>query len=307
MQPDKKIVVLVGGGRGIGHVLGQYLVKLNFEVICITRSQQLNHLNTGIRYHYIDLKSQKYRIEKFIPKEALAIIYLAHDGNPGFQLDGNCNQRSLQNTIDSANRLNIDKFIYFSTSGKLYDPNISASEDTEFQIKDKYTEEKIKGEQYIKENYNGKKIRIVRPSNIYGLERKINSNQGLIDVAISHAIKDKEFIISVPKILKRNFLYINDLNNLLIKIITDEINNKRFDVINVASEEYLSLEYVLNKIRSVFGLSWSSSLRMENGVRMLMIDHGSLLRSTKAFDTYGWKSEWTIDSSLRDIKINGFK
>lgn len=303
MQTNKKLIVLVGGGRGIGYQFGRYLVEMNFEVICITRSEHLNHKNTGVQFLYIDLKTKINDIEKLIPKKILTIIYLAHDGNPRLQFNDEGNMLALQNTIEGIKRLSVDKFIYISTSGKLYDPSITASEESEFQIKDKYTKEKIKCEQFIKKNYHGSKIRIVRPTNIYGLERDTSSNQGIIDVAIAHALKNKEFLIAAPLNLKRNFLYIKDFNSILYKIILDDANHEKYDVINVCSEQYLTLEFVLNSIKNIFGLNWAATKKLEGEIDAPINDHGSLIRADKAFNIYGWRSKWTLDISLKDIKL----
>ena len=71
--------------------------------------------------------------------------------------------------------------------------------------------------------------------------------QGVINVALSSAINGEEFTVWGDGNGQKDYIYINDFVDILFKLIEHGVHT---DVLNVASGEFLSVNTILDSIKS---------------------------------------------------------
>ena len=92
-----------------------------------------------------------------------------------------------------------------------------------------------------------KKIRVVRLSNLFG--DNFTNQIYLLPTLIRSSIKNKKINIFVSKKSTKDYLYINEAFNVLIKII----NKGKYRIYNVASGKNIKLEKIIDKLRRITG------------------------------------------------------
>ena len=157
----------------------------------------------------------------------------------------------VQPTIRLLKNLKDKNFIFLSSGGTIYGNKINATENSKL-IKTNYLSRcKIKLENEIIKysKINNLNYLILRPSNIYGYKKKINSKQGIIENAI-HCIKfNKKFYLVNNGQDKRDYIYIKDFIKILKSFLIKKFKNNIF---NISSMEVFSTKLVLKKIEKNF-------------------------------------------------------
>ncbi len=139
-------------------------------------------------------------------------------------------------------------------------------------------------------SYYGVKVTIIRPFNIYGFGQK---NEFLIPTIINQFANKK--IIKVNDLRpKRDFIYVKDFVEAIIKTIS---LNKNFEIINIASGKSYSVRSIIKIIRK---------LKKDN----LKIKSLNKRRTDEIFDTRAniykakkllkWKPTWSFTQGLED-------
>lgn len=106
-----------------------------------------------------------------------------------------------------------------------------------------FIETKLKGDQYLIDNYDKNKLCIVRPSNIFGYSCEPYYNN-LLSTIVYEKLKGFEKISNINKNCYRNMLSIEGFTKKLIEII--ELRN--CGLFNIISNNTLSLEILLNNV-----------------------------------------------------------
>ncbi len=108
-----------------------------------------------------------------------------------------------------------------------------------------YGKSKLKATKYIEKS--GLNYVVLRLYQVYGPHQKINR---IIPLAITQL--QKSFIFkSTSGIQLRDFLYIDDLTDLILKIIKQK--KKVYGIFNVGSGKSISIKTLLNKIKKIQG------------------------------------------------------
>ena len=94
-----------------------------------------------------------------------------------------------------------------------------------------------------------RKIRVVRMSNLFG--DNFTNQIYLLPTLIRNSIINKKINIFVSKKSTKDYLYINDAFDVLIKII----KKGKYRIYNVASGKNIKLEKIINELKKVTGCS----------------------------------------------------
>lgn len=119
--------------------------------------------------------------------------------------------------------------------------NTSLDELSEYQRW--FIESKIKGDNFLINNYNKDKLCIVRPSNIYGYDCKPYYNN-ILSTLVYEKINNFTEIKSLNKNCIRNMLSIESL----VEELTNIIDIKKTGVYNITSTNNLTLENIINNL-----------------------------------------------------------
>ena len=211
------------------------------------------------------------------------------------------NIKGTLNILDFARQKNINKIINFSTYVYGKPQYFPIDEKHPINPHSPYTKSKLIAEklcEYYAQDY-GLDVVTLRPFYIYGP----SSNKNSLIPSIIKQINQKGKVILSNKDTRRDFLFIDDLVNLINKIILDFPKN--YNIYNVGFGKSYSLVEVVEIIKDILkidiGIEYNDSFRPNDIVDM--VADISLLEKL-----YSWKPTIDITTGLRstidDIVIN---
>ena len=157
------------------------------------------------------------------------------------------NIMSTLNMLEICRKLNA-KMVYISSYVYGEPKNIPINEKQSIKATNPYARSKIICENmcsgYSKDF--GVKVIIIRPFNVYGVQQSKN----FLIPSIIEQIKTKREIVLKDPSPKRDFVYIDDLIDALIKSIN--LKNRVFDVFNIGSGISYSINEIVNLITDKF-------------------------------------------------------
>ncbi len=251
MPIKKDKIIIFGGSSFIGSKLIKYL-KNDFEVINVSKKNKLKNIkNINIDF------SKNFDLKKFKNIKPKYIFFLT-------SLDHNMSEKNISKSLqvnfyslckileNKSIKSNLKTLIYLSTLQVYGDNKIISSEKISTNPKNIYGLTHILCEDYLKyfSNKNSINSLIFRVSNSYGpphLERESSFKNVTNDFIKSAFIKSK-IIIKSHGFFKRDFIYIDDLCRIIIKVLK---NFKGYKIINLGSFESNSLIDIATKVKVV--------------------------------------------------------
>jgi|MDSV01.2.fsa_nt_gb UDP-glucose 4-epimerase len=124
--------------------------------------------------------------------------------------------------------------IFISSAGTIYGDQKYVTENSELKPKNYLGKSKKELEKFILGLHETQKLNylILRPSNVYGKKKNINSKQGLIENVVNKLKKKKKIKIRNEGKDSRDYLFINDFCEVVKKLFKKKIIN---EIINISS------------------------------------------------------------------------
>lgn len=194
--------------------------------------------------------------------------------NARYDVDSN-----LVPTLELLNAMikhNVYDIAYISSGGAIYGNKDILHKETEdvFPISS-YGVVKLTIEKYLMQYAQLHNIRplILRLSNPYG-PYHYSMKQGVINVALSNAIKGGEFAVWGDGTSEKDYIYIEDFIDILFKLKAENIHT---EVINVASGEALSVNKILESIKThINSFNWIYKDASKYDVQRFKLDTSKL-------------------------------
>ena len=250
-KKNKRNILIIGGTGFIGKKLIKKLPKNKFNIFSLSKTikRKIKRFK-NINYIFCDI-SKKNELYNSLNKYEFEIIV---------NLGGHVNHSEWKKTYDShfigsqnlANyflKKKIKNFIQMSSSLEYYNNSVPHKEKMKTNVdklKTAYSIAKAKSTNYLL-NLNKKHdfpITILRLYLTYGPKQDTNR---IVPIVIKSFLNNKKIKLS-NCMQTRDFLYIDDLINLLIKIISSKQSNKL--IFNVGSGKPVILKYVIEYIRN---------------------------------------------------------
>ena len=224
--------IAISGSSGfIGSKLVKKLVGLNYDCIFLDRS------------HGIDLTDWKH-VRSIQPFDAL--FHLAAKTYIPSSFD-NPREFFFTNIVSTINLLELcrvyDAKMIFTSSYVYGTPRyLPIDEEHPISGSNPYTQSKIICEDLCKNYHDDYKIDtiIIRPFNVYG----INQNSNFLIPTIIEQSKRKKIVLRDPN-PKRDYVYLDDLINLFIRVLTYDVS---YDVFNAGSGISYSVKEIVEMI-----------------------------------------------------------
>jgi|BEDMetMinimDraft_2_1075160.scaffolds.fasta_scaffold01012_4 Nucleoside-diphosphate-sugar epimerases len=250
---ENKSILISGGAGFIGSWLSETLVNFNLNVTVLDNLEtgninNIKNLMGKNNFKFLKADVQNYRTEERFD----LIVHAASIPSPDLYIKKPI-ETMLPNSIGTLNLLEICRktdstFIYLSTSEVYGNAELIPTPETYFGlvnpigIRSCYDESKRFGEAlcmaYFRE-YN-LDVRIVRIFNTYGPRIEINSSYSrVIPRFIVQSLKNEDITIFGTGLQTRSFLYIDDLLDALLRMLTFE--NIKGEVFNIGSDKEIKI------------------------------------------------------------------
>ena len=238
----RKKILVIGGSGFLGHnLLKKIALMKNFDIFSLTRSRnRLNEKIKNVNYIYCDI-CKLANLKKKIKKNYDYVVNFS--GN----IDHKKNDETYKVHFGGLNNLlkiiNLKKLKLFLQVGSCLEYGKKQSPQKEsFFCKpiSNYGKVKYKASKLVKKKIND--FVIIRPYQVYGPYQKFDR---LIPMVIKSCIKNEEFPCTQGN-QQRDFLYIDDFINLIIKILSkNKLKNKIF---NVGYGQPIKVKKIINTI-----------------------------------------------------------
>lgn len=237
-----KKITLIGSSGFIGNDIKKKLLINEFEVFD-PNSKQMNLLNP---------KHLKKFSKKFINS---TVIYSAGKHKQyGDTVDNMINNiLGMKNFLEVLNPKNINRFIFLSSAevyGKIY-KKIKISENTDVNPENNYSLSKFAQEIILKKFFRNelKKLIILRLPGIYGPD---DNNTSIVSKIVKNISNDEYFNLTSSGNDLRDYVYVGDLSDILLKIINSKRLNIDNNILNICSGEIISINKLINLIEKLY-------------------------------------------------------
>ena len=242
-----KKVLVVGGTGFIGYNLIKK-IKKSFQIFSISKNKPYPEFKVkGIKYIICDI-TKKNQIKKRLNKNFNFIInlggYINHADLKKTYLS---HFEGCKNLVDFFKNKKVEKFIQIGSSMEYGKAKVPHKETYKCNPIGNYGKSKYLASEYIKKNLNNFNIKyfILRLYQIYGPYQKKNR---LIPMMINSCLNNKKFNCTNGSQL-RDFLYVDDFSNLLIKILKKK--DFKHKIYNVGYGKPFKVKYVINTILKI--------------------------------------------------------
>ncbi len=297
MKRKKKLLVF-GGTGFIGHHLLKRSVKENFLTTSVSTSRPTT-LRKVKKVKYLVCDVRKFNnLKKKIKSDFDYVVNLS-----GYIQHTNKNTiikthlQGCKNIVNIFKNRNIKSFIQMGTCleyGNLKSPQ---KEKAKCRPKTKYAKSKLKSNEFLKKMFNKNSFPFtsLRLYQAYGPNQKFDR---LIPFIIKSCLKNKKFACSTG-IQIRDFIYIEDLINLIFKIFKNK--NARGKLYNVGSGKPVQVKKVIRSIVKILksGQPQYGQIKMrKDEIKNLYPDIGKVKKEIK------WYPQTSLSEGLRKTIIN---
>ncbi len=259
-----------------------------YEITVLSKNKKTkNKLKKNVKYIFCDI-SKKEELKKIKNKKFNFVVnFSGNIDHKNKKQTFKVHYKGLKNLISLLDKNSLDLFIQIGTSleyGKYKSPQ---KEKNDCTPKSNYGAAKYKSSKYIEKKL--KKYVILRLYQVYGPHQK---KDRLIPYVIDKCLKQKTFKCSDGKQL-RDFLFVEDLNNLIIRIL--KLNIKESTIFNVGYGKPIYVKSLINmivkKVKGGKPLFGKIKMRKDEILNL----YPNIAKVRKVFN---WKPKFTIEKGL---------
>jgi len=140
-------------------------------------------------------------------------------------------------------------------------------------------------------DFYGVKVTILRPFNVYG----IGQSEKFLIPSIINQINAMEAINVKDLKPKRDYIYIEDLLDLIIMAVDAPLN---FDIFNVGTGVSYSVDELVNNIQKIMGSSLEVKAAGETRKDEIMDTKADI---NKVFSVFGWTPKYSLNDGLKEM------
>lgn len=296
--------ILIGGAGFIGTHLAIALLNSGRAVTVIDREESLILRNfKKINFVTADFSNLDL-IDKYIQKD-VEVIHLAYSTSPNTSFDNplldlNQNLSPVLNLLDKICERNAS-FIFLSSGGAVY------GEAKHIPIKENHPTHPISPYGVTKltiENYahlycvtKGLRYFCIRPANPYGIGQFPFRGQGFISTSIASLLTGKALSIYGASGTVRDYIYIDDLVEGIIKVLNSRKSNQTY---NVGCGVGLTNMDIINAIIKLLALDPKSANIQYFPARPFDVGQ-NILDTTKLRHETGWTAKVDLSSGLKIV------
>lgn len=295
-------VLVIGGAGFIGTALSKKLKDLNYNVDIADLSNKFKcqHKEFGC----IEFDVRDYNSFSLFDRECYTHVYNLAAQTSGLisqeepEVDVDTNLKGAFNCYRYFKNKGIVKFIYTSSMAVYGDSNIVINEEHDLNPKSNYGLSKLASEVYIKALADyGVNFTIARLFNVYGPGQDYsNLKQGMLSIFLAQAIQKGKIEITGSLDRYRDFVYIDDVVDFLIRPLNESCLSN--DVFNIGTGRKTIVKELVEEIIK----------RLQRDIRYADIgghegdQFGTYASIDKVQKVSGWFPETSLEKGL-DITI----
>jgi UDP-glucose 4-epimerase len=260
-------IVITGAAGFIGSTLANFVNKHNTEINLILIDTlefgNLDNLNNNLKKSLIKSNCLNLdELETLIPNESIifhfAGISSLSECESNFIKSVNNNFLSTVNVVEIAAKKNAKK-IFFASTSAIYENNKTKpfleSDETFPDLMYSYSKKMC--EEYLKfrsQKIDCPPIIITRFFNVFGYNQNIFRKNPPLTAYLINCIQNNETakIYNNDTSTKRDYLFIDDLIFILMKLLNNQINDK-LQILNLTSGNLYSVDEIINTLMLVAG------------------------------------------------------
>ena len=260
MNQNKKRYIVTGGAGFIGSHLVDRLIYNNHEVVVIDDLSSGHEKNISTDLSIPLIKKQVQEITNENVFIADGIFHLAAQASVPYSINNfyNSSENNILSTLkvfEWSNNQNIP--IIYASSSAVYG-NIAIGDDTKIKsdVASPYAQDKLSMEHYAKMCWNLYKVPSIglRFFNVYGPRQEpSNPYSGAISIFIDKLLKNKPVTVNWG-LQTRDFIYVMDIVEVIIKSMEYLFNNKSCEVFNVATGLSITINDLLSMLSNIMGI-----------------------------------------------------
>lgn len=300
--------LVLGGSGFIGSNLCMRLINEGHNVLNYDRIDIFNSVFDNNQYKFIKGEFSTNTVYDEVMKNIDIVFHLISTTLPSSSnkdriYDINSNVISTLNMLDQAVKHHVNKVYFFSSGGTVYGrPEIiPIPEEHPTNPICSYGIQKLTIEKYLHLYYElfGLDYMIIRLANPYGPGQSGNNGQGVIPVFMRKIINNEPIEIWGDGSVVRDYIYIDDVMNAIIKMMK---YNGKVKMFNIGSGVGHNLIEVINEIsynlEKKYTVNFSISRGIDVSINVLNIDKS---KEEISWEPYVYLSKGV--SLLVDVKI----
>ena len=234
----KKIVLLGGSGFIGSHLYLRLSKNENYDVRVFSSKPPVN-ASSAFQKSFMQGDFRDIGLLMRVIHDADLLIHLVSSSVPGSAIHDPTGdiENNLVGTVNLLNQIpntSIKKVIYFSSGGTVYGNPVYLPVDEQHPLApiNPYGISKVASESYLK--YFSSKFNfqynIIRPSNPYGPGQPVDGLQGVIAAFLRRVLKGQELKVWGDGTAVRDYIYIDDLIEFVVKLIDSDHSGTEFNV-----------------------------------------------------------------------------
>ncbi len=251
--------VLIAGGSGfMGFHLAKALKEVNVNPLVVdTRpplSKDVNYAQANLQT--IALDCSVFKNIDAVYHLAWTTVPITSDENP--EKDINSNLSMTNNILNACVSYNIKKIIFISSGGTVYGKPVKTPINEQHPANPlcSYGITKLMAEKYVRQVHHAKGLEyvVLRPANPFGEFQNPSGIQGAVAVFLGQAAKGNPITIWGDGEIIRDYFYIEDLVDAMVKALYYFPSEPDERVFNVGSGKGTSLNKLIDTIAEVTGI-----------------------------------------------------
>ena len=281
-------ILLLGGGGFMGQALTRRLYSKGY-IIHILTPEKIDFSGPNIHVYSGKLDDRSL-VEKILPQCDI-VVHLASATTPGdsskspvFEVEHNI-LPTIQFLACLQKNDHIKNFIFISSGGAIYlpSPKKPMTENQLLSPKSYYGAGKVTIESFLNAfaNIHQRNVTILRPSNLYGPGQSFRHGFGLIRTMLTHILHNSPMEIWGDGEIVRDFIYIDDMIDLLELIIK---NPESSGVFNAGFNKGYSINQVQKIVEDITKKQLQVEYQPERKIDIAKV----VIDSSKLTNKTGW-------------------
>ena len=301
-----KKILLIGGSGFIGLHLAKKFSEIRLDTTIMCKNPgKIKKLGFAKKIRFLKCNITDYKTIESNIKNRDIIINLASVINQGsnfdpyIDLEVNC--KGNLNVLEARKKLNPNsRYIFIGSRaqfGKVKEEDLPIPEDYCQRPISLYGIHKLTAENYC-ELYKrafGLKSIIIRLSQVYGPSLTKEKTHNIIDDFVKKAIKNEEFYVNGYGMDIKDWIYIDDVVNLIVKILDSNIEEGIF---NVGSGKKIRLIDIAKKVIELCNSGRFKAVPFPKEI--IKFELGSFyFNISMANKEFGWKPKINLDEGIK--------